>query len=135
MAVFQKATQQLLGSARPPQTLWVVHTPFTRAMCEPLDAEHIDLGDHEDWLLAADDDTLALFKVRGPRMTADDLTFRVARDAATATYRDVGELTRRRVFSIADPGSALWVAVGAPLRPSGAPTGPTAAFTELIAPR
>jgi hypothetical protein len=129
MPVFQRATQRLLNSAAPPRTLWVVHTPLTLAMCKPLPGTHLDMQDHADWLLALESETLALFKIRGPRLTKEDLRFRTSLVDSRFEFRDIGDLSRRRVFSIADANGA-WVAVSAPLHRTK--SSPTAAFTDEI---
>lgn len=132
MAEFRRATHRLLGGQEPPETLWVVHSTFTRAMCEPRPEPHLDLGSHYDWLLAAGPDQLGLFRVRGPRLAPDDLVFTADYGDVQYRFDDVGALARSRVMTIAKPGEH-WFAVTAHL--TGAHGRQTERFSEVLAER
>ena len=129
MSRFQASTQRLLGHDEPPATLWVMHSPATRLMCEDADGPHLRLDDHFDWLIAAGRDELGLFRVRGPRLTAEDLMFRSPYDPLEIEVVDTGDLALARVFTVsATPGP--WFAVSAPIH--GRRRSTVDQFTDLL---
>lgn len=127
MAQFARAAERILGCTQRPSTLWVTNSVYTDVMCEPAEGTQLDLGPHHDWLLAADDHRLVLVRIRGPRLVPDDIRFEAPVDGVEVRYVDVGELARKRIFTIAEPGRG-WFAVSAPLGGRS----PTQAFTDLL---
>ncbi len=114
MRRFGHSARQQLGLDEVPETLWVVHSPATRVMCEDADGPHLRIDDHFDWLLALGEDELGLFRLRGPRLVVDDLVFRSPYDPLDVEIVDVEGYAPRRVFTISEtPGP--WFAVSAPL--------------------
>ena len=129
MSEFRHSARRLLGLDHLPETLWVVHSPATRVMCEDADGPHLRIDDHFDWLLALGEDELGLFRLRGPRLVVGDLVFRSPYDPLEVEIVDLDGYAPRRVFTVSEtPGP--WFAVSAPLqrrRRAG-----VEAFTEVL---
>ena len=129
MSMFRQSTQRLLGLDEAPATLWVHHSPATRLLCEDADGPHLQLEGHFDWILAAGKDELGLFRVRGPRLTTDDLMFRSPYGPLEIDVVDTGDLALARVFTVsATPGP--WFAVSAPIH--GRRRSAVDEFTDLV---
>ncbi|MEM7286609.1 MAG: hypothetical protein AAF480_09685 [Actinomycetota bacterium] len=129
MAEFRHTARRLMDLDDVPETLWVVHSPATRVMCEDADGPHLSLGGHFDWLLALGSDELGLFRLRGPRLLVDDLVFRSSYDPLEVEIVDLEGYTPRRVFTISEtPGP--WFAVSSPLRGRQRPA--VERFTDVL---
>mgnify|MGYP001552989997 CR=1 FL=1 len=60
---FRQSAQRIMSLQEAPETLWVVHSPATRLMCEDADGPHLGLEDHFDWLLALGRSELGLIRL------------------------------------------------------------------------